>query len=299
MASALSAAFLLTGCDTAEEEPEESAAEEQNLTTIGVRLAAPGLISGTDPEHVSGAEIDVAVALSEQLEVINDAEEITWVPFNASATAEQLDSGAMDLVIGQFSGASLTDNVAWVGPYANVEAGLLTRSSTSDDDEESPEYIGTETVSSLDDLEDASVCVVAGSLADGVEIPAAEVTTQRAITECETGMRSGRYDVIAADDMQLAGLLADLASPEAYSMQLWSELPDASDDDAALPEELLTSDAYWIGTTPEHCEATATALTELVSEGIVEDIFSQWQDAIDYAPEVVEPEEMTTQHCNA
>lgn len=299
MASALSAALLLTGCDTAEEEPEDSEAEEQPLTTISVRLAAPGLISGTDPEHVSGAEVDVAVALSEQLEVINDAEEIAWVPFNASETAEQLDSGAVDLVIGQFSNANLTDEIAWVGPYVHVEAGLLTRSSTSADDEASPEYIGTETVSSLDDLENASVCVVAGSLADGVDIPAAEVTTQRTITECETGMRSGRYDVVAADDLQLAGLLADAASSEAYTMQLWSELADASDDDAALPDQLLTSGSYWIGTTPEQCEATATALTELVSEGVVEDIFNQWQDTIDYAPEVVEPDQVTTQHCNA
>src|SRR5699024_11240384 len=103
----------------------------------------------------------------------------------------------------------------------------------------SQDYIAHGAVGSLDDLEDAAVCVVAGSLADGAQIPADEHTKQQTVSACETGMRSGRYDAIAADDVQLAGLLGSSSIPAAYEMLLWSDL--ASDGDQDMPEQLQTS----------------------------------------------------------
>lgn len=297
VATALSAALILTGCDNTEDEPTDSAAEDQQLTNIGVSLAAPGLISGIDPTNVSGVEVDLAVELSQQLEVISAAEEVTWVPADSSQAAEQLETGVLDLVIGQIAGAHLDDDIAWVGPYLSVEAGLLVRSGTSPTGEDTQDSIATETVSSLKDLEEATVCVVADSVADGAQIPAGELTTQHTITECETGMRSGRYDAIAADDVQLAGLLGNSPVPDAYETVLWSDLAEGSDED--IPEQLLTVDEYWIGTTPQQCDAAAEALEQLVSDGVVEDLFNQWDATTDYEPQLVEAAEITTQHCNA
>lgn len=297
VATALSAALILTGCDNTEDEPTDSAAEDQQLTNIGVSLAAPGLISGIDPTNVSGVEVDLAVELSQQLEVISAAEEVTWVPVESSQAAEQLETGVLDLVIGQIAGAHLDDDIAWVGPYLSVEAGLLVRSGTSPTGEDTQDSIATETVSSLEDLEEAAVCVVADSVADGAQIPAGELTTQHTITECETGMRSGRYDAIAADDVQLAGLLGNSPVPDAYETVLWSDLAEGSDED--IPEQLLTVDEYWIGTTPQQCDAAAEALEQLVSDGVVEDLFNQWDETTDYEPQLIEAAEITTQHCNA
>lgn len=296
IATALSAALMLIGCDTTEDEPDDSAAENQQLTNVGISLAAPGLISGIDPANVSGAEVDLVVDLSKQMEVISDSEEVSWVPAEDSQVTEQLETGELDLVIGQITAANLEDDIAWVGPYISVEAGLLVRSDTSPESESSQDYIAHGTVGSLDDLEDAAVCVVAGSLADGAQIPADEHTKQQTINACETGMRSGRYDAIAADDVQLAGFLGSSSNPEAYEMLLWSEL--AADDDADIPEQLQTSGEYWMGTTPEQCEATATALKQLISDGVVRELFSQWDETLDYVPELIEADDVTTQHCS-
>lgn len=296
VATALSAALILTGCDNTEEEPGDAAADDQQLTNIGVSIAAPGLISGIDPENVSGVEVDLAVDLSQQLEVISAAEEVTWVPTDNSQAAEQLKTGALDLVIGQLSSPNLADDIAWVGPYISVDAGVLVRSDTSPEGDDTENYIATKTISSLEDLEDGAVCVVAASVADGAQIPANQITTQQTISECETGIRSGRYDAIAADDVQLAGLLESSPTSDAYEMVLWSEL--AEDSDEELPEQLLTAGAYWIGTTPQQCDAVAEALRQLVSDAVVEDFFSQWSGATDYEPQLVEADEITTGHCN-
>lgn len=286
---------MLTGCDNTEDEPDDSAAENQQLTNIGISLAAPGLIAGIDPANVSGVEVDLVVDLSKQMDVISDSEEVSWVPADNSQVAEQLETGELDLVVGQINAVNLEDDIAWVGPYVSVEAGLLVRSGTSPESDSSQDYTAHTTVGSLDDLEDAAVCVVAGSLADGAQIPADEHTTQQTISACETGMRSGRYDAIAADDVQLAGLLGSSSIPEAYEMLLWSDL--ASDGDQDIPEQLQTSGGYWIGTTPEQCEATATALKQLISEGVVLERFSQWDETLDYVPELIEADDVTTQHC--
>lgn len=131
IATALSAALMLTGCNNAEDEPDDSAAENQQLTNIGISLAAPGLISGIDPANVSGVEVDLVVDLSKQMDVISDSEEVSWVPAENSQVADQLETGELDLVIGQITAVNLEDDIAWVGPYISVEAGLLVRSGTT------------------------------------------------------------------------------------------------------------------------------------------------------------------------
>lgn len=297
IATALCAALVLTGCGNTTEEQDSSTAERQELTNIGISLATPGLISGIDPAHVSGVEVDLAVDLSRQLDVITAAEEVTWVPTDVSQAAKQLAAGELDFVIGQVTGVNLSDDIAWVGPYLKVRAGLLVRSNASPEDETDRDYIATKTIRSLDELDDAAVCVVAGSLADGAPLPGDNYTTQQTVTACETGMRSGRYDAIAADDLQLAGLLESQSTPGAYELVLWDEL--AADGDKELSDQFQTTGAYWIGTTPEECQAIATALQQTLTDGVLEEHFRQWDEHLDYAPEYVATDEVTTQHCSS
>src|SRR5699024_7914169 len=109
-------------------------------------------------------------------------------------------------------------------------------------------------------LDESAVCIVEGSAAQGVKIPADEMITQRTVSECETGMRSGRYDAVAADDLQLAGVLVDKSRTESYQMLKWPELTDGDDAQTA-------TDQYWIGTTPQHGEAAAIALQQFAEDG--------------------------------
>lgn len=291
----MTAALFLTGCNTAEEEPEEPAADDQQLFHVGVTMSSPGLISGTDPDNVSGTEIDLAIALGEQLDVITAENEISWIAADPTEAAEQLDSGELDLLIGQFRGPELTEDISWVGPYATVEAGLLVRDHSTDADEESDEVIATRSVESFEDLEEATVCVVAGSIAHGTELPVDEVVTQQTVTECETGMRSGRYDAIAADDLQLGGVLADPSSTGNYDLLLWSEL--AEDADAEVADDLVAPRHYWIGTPVDRCERVSAALRTVVAEGLLEEIYRPWEENTDFVPQVVETTDLTTQYC--
>lgn len=291
----VSAALAFTSCGTTDDTSDGSGEENQQVTSVGVRLSAPGLVSGIDPAHVSGIEVDLAATLAQRLGVIDRPDDITWVRADASSAAEELDDGEMELLIGQFDQSELSEDIAWVGPYATVEAGLLVRNESPEDTDETDDYIATETVASLADVHTSSVCVVAGSLADGAELPAAEVTTQQTVTECETGMRSGRYDAIAADDLQLAGVLADAPLPTSYDLLLWSEL---ADDDTDLDEQLLASGEYWLGTTAEQCESASAALAELIEEGEVEELFGQRDETTSFQPQLIEADEVTTKYCD-
>lgn len=292
---AVGATLLLSGCSNGNDEPDDTGADTQPVATIGVQLSAPGLISGTNPDNVSGVEVDLASALGQQLEIMSDTDEVTWQPTNASKATEPLQSGEMQLLIGQFSESDLTEEIAWIGPYVTVEPGLLVRTAPTVDDEATDEFIATNTVTSLADLEEASVCVVSGSLADSVDLPADQLTTQQTVSECETGMRSGRYDAVAADDVQLGGVLADSSQANDYDVLLWSDLIE---DDAETPNESVSPEHYWIGTTPEQCDAAAAALTELISNGTVEERFGQWNETTNFQPELVEADEVTTRYCD-
>src|SRR5699024_3068871 len=140
---------MLTGCGEAEDEADTSGADDQQATSIGVRLSAPGLVSGVEPAQVSGLEVDLAAALGQPLGVADSPDDFTWFLTEAVSAAEDLASGDMELVIGQFSAAELSEEMAWVGPYATVQPGLLVRDSSAVGSEETEEFMATETVASL------------------------------------------------------------------------------------------------------------------------------------------------------
>ncbi len=283
-------AGVLTSCQYPGQDPNESGENNQQILRIGVNLPSPGLISGISADEVSGLEVDVAVAVAKELDLVSTDGEIAWVPVKADAIADDLKSADLDFAIGQLQPAEPNDDVVWVGPYVDVTAALLVREDSQDAVRDDSIPLADTVVTSLADLDDSAVCIVEGSTADGAKIPAEETITQRTASECETGMRSGRYDAVAADDLQLAGILADKARPESYQLLKWSELTD--DDDA----QTLT-DQYWIGTTPQHCEATVVALQQLADDGTLEELLNRWDESLDYVPNMVQAGDISAESC--
>ena len=287
----LLAAVVVTGCQHSEQDTKGTDDSNQQVLRIGVSLPSPGLISGVSANDISGVEVDLAVAVAKEVDLVSTADEIAWVPMRAEDLADGLASDDLDFAIGQLQPAEPNDNVAWVGPYVDVTAALLVRTSSQDGIPNDSITLANTTVTSLADLDESAVCIVEGSTAAGAEIPADETITQRTASECETGMRSGRYDAVAADDLQLAGVLADKSDTESYQILKWPEL---ADDDVA---QKLT-DQYWIGTTPQHCEATAVALQQLADAGTLDELLNRWSESQDYSPTVVQAEEISAKSCS-
>lgn len=310
------AVVLLTSCGSPEEPLPEEPVEAQEVVTIGGALSSAGLISGTDPSQVHGAEVEVGETLAQLFSESSVGVDTRWRTLPKDPDYAAVANGEVQLVIGQLNTAMLSDAIGWVGPYATVEPALLVRQAVTTEEFIEPTPVGLPAVATLEDLQEAAVCVVAGSLADGAEVPAASVTVQLSVTECETGMRSGRFDAIAADDLQLAGLLLDPVVASNYDLVYWSALVDTLppvDEPAAdgtdadevqdapefvLDEQLLHPGEYWVGVAAERCAPLAEELTRLLSEGTVEQAFAEFEQLPYFALQLPSASDVTTQHCD-
>ncbi|GAA4474555.1 hypothetical protein GCM10023190_08660 [Enteractinococcus fodinae] len=298
---ALSAVLALTGCSGDDETIlDETPAEPQEVFNIGVAMSSPGLVSGVNPTEVSGAEVDLAAAVTERMQTLPPGADRTWVPTGVDTVAEELAAGELDLAIGQFSEALVSDDVARVGPYLTVEAGVLIHQEAQEPDAAPLEVLQPTIVDSFDELADASVCVVAGSLAATVE--AEKAVTEPSVTECEVGMRSGRYDAILADDVQLAGLLTDPVYAARYELLSLAELgSEAAGEEAAegFGAALFESRQYWIGASADYCADAGQALEAVAADGVLEGLFGAWDQVEGFQVEPVDPAELTIENCVA
>lgn len=295
----LAAALLLTGCGGEEDTAVEEPTDPQALVTVGVAMAAPGLVAGVDPTHVTGAEVELARALIDRMDTTPPDAELRWVPTTAATLDQEVTDEELDLALGQFTDPDASDDIAWVGPYANVEAGLLVHQAPSQDETEPVEVLRPTTMATLEDLAEASVCVVAGSLPAMAELPVDATVEEPTVTECEIGMRSGRYDAIAADDLQLAGLLTEQAMAERYELLLWSDIADDEASEEAIDDELLDTGQYWIGVSPAKCADAAAALESVITDGVLDDLFSAVESSGGYEPKPVAGTDVSTQYCNS
>jgi ABC-type amino acid transport substrate-binding protein len=288
----------MTGCGSEDDiVVEEEPVDPQDVVTVGVAVSSPGLISGVTPAEVTGAEIDLVTALVEQMDSLPSGAEIFWVPTTTATVAE--DHEQFQVAIGQFSQAAFDSSSAQVGPYVTVQPGLLVHQEPSDDATPSLEPLAVNPIETLEDLADASVCVVSGSLAAGAELPAEQTVLEPTVTECEVGMRSGRYDAISADDLQLAGLLVDPAYSERYELLSWDEVADEPVAEQALDERLTTAGSYWLGVDADLCGEAAEALETLVDDGVVEEAFSPLDSVEGFQVQTVDAPEVTTAHCES
>jgi len=288
---------MMTGCASEDNiVVEEEPVDPQDVVTVGVAVSSPGLVSGVAPAEVTGAEIDLVTALVEHMGSLPTEAEIFWVPTTPASVAEDHDQ--FQIAIGQFTQATFDSASAQVGPYVTVQPGLLVHQEPSDDATPTLEPLAVNSIETLEDLADASVCVVSGSLAAGAELPAEHTVLEPTVTECEVGMRSGRYDAISADNLQLAGLLVDPAHSERYELLSWEDVADDEPNAAEeLDERLTTAGSYWLGVDADLCGEAAEALETLVEDGVVEEAFSSLGNVEGFQLQTVEAAEVTTAHC--
>jgi len=289
----------MTGCASEDDiVVEEEPVDPLDVVTVGVAVSSPGLVSGVTPAEVTGAEIDVVTALVEQMDSLPTGAEVFWVPTTAASVTE--DHEQFQLAIGQFTQAALDSSSAQVGPYVTVQPGLLVHQEPTDESTPALEPLAVNPIETLEDLTEASVCVVSGSLAAGAELPAEQTVLEPTVTECEVGMRSGRYDAISADDLQLAGLLVDPSHSERYELLSWEDLAgDEPDAERALDERLTSAGSYWLGVDADLCDEAAGALETLVDDGVVDEAFSPLDDVEGFQLQAVDAVEVTTDHCEA
>lgn len=290
-------AVALSGCYTPEEPGAEEAEVPEEVVSVGVSLSSPGLVSGSDPAETSGAEIALAQAIVAELDTIEPEDQLRWVPISAANDpVAAIQDGDMEFMLGQLSDAQVTGELAWVGPYVTVTPALLIRQAPDDTDDAPSSITALESIASAQELVEAPVCVVANSVAADAELPLDDVTIQQTVTECEVGMRSGRYDAIAADDLQLAGVLMDPNLESSYELLSWS---DVTDEEVEVADELLETHDYWIGTAPAQCDALAEALRTALTQGALEEAFAGWEESTGVQPDVSAASDVTTQHCSS
>jgi len=290
-------AVALSGCYTPEEPGAEEAEVPEEVVSVGVSLSSPGLVSGSDPAETSGAEIALAQAIVAELDTIEPEDQLRWVPISAeNDPVAAIQDGDMEFMLGQLSDAQVTGELAWVGPYVTVTPALLIRQAPDDTDDAPSSITALESIASAQELVEAPVCVVANSVAADAELPLDDVTIQQTVTECEVGMRSGRYDAIAADDLQLAGVLMDPNLESSYELLSWS---DVTDEEVEVADELLETHDYWIGTAPAQCDALAEALRTALTQGALKEAFAGWEESTGVQPDVSAASDVTTQHCSS
>ncbi|RMX24281.1 hypothetical protein DYI20_01595 [Auritidibacter ignavus] len=311
-------ALVLTGCGDPEEPLTPGPAPEDSVV-VAVGVDAPGLSSGTEPSNVTGSEADLASRLVTEKQVVDDESELSWARL-AHATSQQatsmLTTGEADLVIARQRVPDTSDGVQWAGPYATISPALITASQPVPNDnatptatsssKESEQLIGPVTISDLSDLNDASVCIVAGSSADIDDHPGREITVQNTYGECATGLESGRYDAVAGDDLALAGLFSEDALPAEAYFYSWDELLEASqsagneDPVDALPDELTESSFYWVGFAPETtgCIATTQAISQDLTDGELESLLDHSGFPGGYTLQLPQATDITTEYCS-
>ena len=292
----LTLSVVLSGCGTTEDPLPDEGADTEEVVNIGVALSSPGLASGSDPLETSGAEIALAQAIVAELDTINPEAQVRWVPLSAANDSiPAIQDGEMEFMLGQLSESQLTDQLAWVGPYATTKSALLVRQTADETQNLRTSIEPLESVTSAADLAEAPVCVVANSAAAAIELPIEDVTVQQTADECEVGMRSGRFEAIAADDIQLAGVLRDPSLASTYELLPWSDI--AAEEDVEIPDELLATHQYWIGTDPARCDALSQALRTVVTQGALSEAFEGWEETTGFEPEISTASELMTKHC--
>jgi len=299
-ATIVTVALVLTGCGNDDELAIEEPSAPQEVVTIGGALSSPGLISGTNPTEVTGTEVDLVTALTQRMATLPEEAEPFWIPTRPNTVAERLVEDEFDMSIGQFTDADFGDEAARIGPYATVEAGLLVHREANAEPDEPVDAFAPSPLESLDDVAQASVCVVAGSIPEVAGVPVEDATVEPTVTECEIGMRSGRYDAIAADDLQLAGVMMDPEFTDRYDLMLWADLvADQGEENSEIEvnEALLETSQYWIGASSTYCADAGEAFEELVEDGALEELFEPWEQVEGYQYEPVEADEVSVKHC--
>ncbi|MEU8134680.1 glutamate ABC transporter substrate-binding protein [Streptodolium elevatio] len=239
--------------------PVLAAARVRGRLIVGTKGDTPGL-SFQDPAtgRHSGFEIELALAVAEDLGFDEDGVEFRNVPSAARETA--LASGGIDLYIGTYSITALRkQTVAFAGPYYVAGLTALVRA-------------GEPTITGMDSsLAGRTVCSVTGSTPLQVvqtNVPQAQVSGRTSYAQCLEDLQASRVDAVVTDDAILRGYAAVRPSElkvvgtpfgvEKYGIGM-------NHDDAALRSavndalEKAATDGTWSAAYTEHLDPTRTS----------------------------------------
>lgn len=286
VATALVGSLVLTGCGDDTDSENDSNTQPNIELTVGARLNSPGLISGTDPQGVSGLEVSITEAVAVEQGLAKSPANIAWL--NADTTKEMNED--VGFLVGHIS--DLHDDVSWAGPYLMASAAIMT--STESDDT-------VTAVASLDDLSEASVCVVSASVAAHAQFPVGSRQVENTYYECALGLSSGRFNAIVGENIGLAGILTTQDFGTGYQILDFQELKNNSStsakDELVVDPQLTAPIPYWIGTPADSCESTSKAVSRLIGDGTIKDAVNKWAGSGFTDVQLPTSAQITTKNC--
>lgn len=266
VAMSAAAALLLVGCSPSAQDDEgdgggEGDPEPGDTITVGIKYDQPGLGFREGNEDPTGFDVDVAVAVLEELGYSED--DIEWAEAETPQRETLLMNGQVDII---FATYSITDEraeqVDFAGPYFVAGQDILVRE--DEDRIEGPE-----------DLPGLNLCSVTGSTpAENVQEEYGdeiELVEQSGYAECLTFLQSGQVDAVTTDDIILAGL----AATDEYAGEF------------RVVGNTFSEERYGIGLPAGSgmCEDINSAVQDLLDDGTIEELLEANTEGVEYTPD--------------
>lgn len=257
-------ALLLVGCSPAatedsEENGGDDGAEAGGGITVGIKYDQPGLGYREGDQEPTGFDVDVAVAVLEELGY--EEGDIEWAEAETPQRENLLENGQVDMI---FATYSITDEraerVDFAGPYFVAGQDILVRADEED-------------ITSPEDLNGRDLCSVTGSTpAENVRDMYADdvnLVEQSGYAECLTYLQSGQVDAVTTDDVILAGL----AATEEYEGEF------------KVVGNTFSEERYGVGLPPESsetCEEVNEAIQSLLDDGTIDELLESNTEGVEY-----------------
>jgi glutamate transport system substrate-binding protein len=184
----IGALIVLTGCAPAPGLSTSDSSILRGPIVVGVLSDLPGFSVGS--LNPAGFDIDLMNAIGAELNT-----PVTSKPFTFADRERMLNSGNVMLAIAAYSITPQRNQagIDFAGPYMAAPMALLIRADDA-------------SITNKDSLKGKSVCVVAGTTSEGVNIPGANMTTKDSTTEqCVESLNMHNTDAVLSDSLIFYG----------------------------------------------------------------------------------------------
>lgn len=221
---------------------------ESGAITIGITYDRPGLGERADEtSEPTGFEPQLGAMIAGQLGI--SSADIAWVETIAENREAFLTNGTVDVVVAAYSMTEeRAEVVGQAGPYIETGQGLLVADRSE--------------IDSFDDLDDATVCTVAGStsLENLGELTLSPVVFN-SVSECVNQLTFETVDAVTSDELILRGFAAE------------------KPDELRVVGEVIGVESYGIGYRREDsdwCQALTSWLEQWFADGSWGAAFDRW-----------------------
>lgn len=193
--------ILLAGCASVSGLPTPDSSILRGPIVVGVLSDLPGFSVG--PLNPAGFDIDLMNAIGAELNT-----PVTSKPFTFADRERMLKSDNIMLAIAAYSITPQRNRagIDFAGPYMVTPMALLIRADDT-------------SITNKNSLKGKSVCVVAGTTGEEVNIPGANMTTKDSTTQqCVDNLRAHNTDAVLTDALILYGYTN--ANPGQYKVKL-------------------------------------------------------------------------------